>query len=97
MKPAGCNCERREATETYTAEHVENMKDVPTIDASATSYGIIAHCTGWILESTELEKGMVNKNKARVKFDHNFSSNRPAPECEDEDKSKARKTRRIII
>ena len=40
---------------------------------------------------------MVNKDKARVKIDHTFSSNRPAPECEAEDKSKARKTRRIII
>lgn len=39
---------------------------------------------------------MVNKNKARRKLDHNFSSNRAAPECEGEDKNKVRKTRRNI-
>ena len=56
-------CERREATETYTAEHVGNMKVAPKIDASKTSYGINAHCTGWILESTELEKGRSTRIK----------------------------------
>ena len=38
-KPAGCICDRPEATGTYTVDHVGNTKGAPTIDVSVTSYG----------------------------------------------------------
>ena len=54
-KLAGCSCERREATETYTAEHAGNTKGVPTIDASVPHMAPMLSAQ-WIPDSIAQEK-----------------------------------------